>query len=82
MTVSFCRSCGRLVSRNFAYCPYCGVGLRPGPDAAEACSSFSRLEEMQANSREALIMALLDELDGIEADVEKLLGDRVSACDS
>lgn len=78
MTVSFCRRCGRVVSRDFAYCPYCGVGLRPGPDAEEACASFARLEEMQAEYRDGLIQGLLDELDDIESDVEKVFRGGVS----
>jgi len=79
MKVTFCRFCGRVALRSFLYCPYCGLPLRLGPGMEEACSTFDRLEEIQAESRARRIEELIAALDGIESDVEELLRNGVSS---
>jgi len=72
--VTFCRICGRPGSPGFLYCPYCGIPLPAGPGLVEACSSFATLEQMQEESRVRRIEALIVQLEGLESDVEAMLG--------
>jgi DNA-directed RNA polymerase subunit N (RpoN/RPB10) len=44
--VIFCGSCGKVVSKEFSYCPYCGSRVQSGPAFQEVIDeSFDQLEK-------------------------------------
>jgi len=64
-----------MILRGFLYCPYCGAMQAAGPDLEHAAGpSFSKLESMQTQARSDHIDELIQVLDGIEAEVESLMG--------
>jgi class 3 adenylate cyclase len=90
--VTACPSCGRDVAEGFAFCPYCGAAIAPGPDEerklvtvlfADVSGSTHLAETLDAEIVRDVMAAYFDvarqEIEARGGTVEKFIGDAVMA---
>ena len=74
MRIDFCKSCGRMVLKDFSFCPYCGGALRVPQGLEQLVSqAFRRLEVVQCTSMDRQIDTLMRDLDCLEAEMDSLI---------
>lgn len=74
MEVDFCRSCGQAISKDFAFCPHCGVQTKRGELFSDLLDkALAPLEAKQPG----LVLDQLDRLtvrlDRLDHDLEEFL---------
>ena len=45
--VTVCSGCGKTVSKDYFYCPWCGISLTKGYSLTDFDEVFSKLEKLQ-----------------------------------
>ena len=68
-----CIECGRTISKDFVYCPWCGYSRVSVDDEETLNSMFDRFEENQKNTRMKHIYEMEHELDELEKELSVLV---------
>lgn len=71
MEVDFCSACGKVVQRDFLYCPYCSQDLRRGSSLEAVLEGpFERLER---HRDELAFERLSDAVRSLELELDQIL---------
>lgn len=72
-SVAVCRGCGRLLEKDFIYCPWCGME-RNSVDSEEIMDGvFDKLENMAEAGHEKRVKAIKNKLDSLESELNNLV---------
>ena len=72
--VNVCSHCGKTISREFLYCPWCGMENADPSDSAVLENLFGQLEQKQLSDRASRVRKIESQISEIEKGLDIFLG--------